>query len=120
MSSTLTSDEATWGSTTVLAGNAIEEVSELSDRSGGDLLVEGSAQLVHGLARHGLVDEYRLMMFPVVLGGGKRVFPEDMPAPARLTLVDSKAVGSACCCSSVIQTTTDVGEEDPMPCTTSV
>ncbi len=94
VSSTLTDDEAAWGSTTVLRGDVIEEVSRLRDRSGGNLLVEGSARLVHGLARHGLVDEYRLMVFPVVLGRGKRVFPEEMAEASKLTLADSRTVGS--------------------------
>jgi dihydrofolate reductase len=94
VSSTLTDEEARWGSTTVLRGDAIKEIATLRDGSGGNLLVEGSARLVHGLAQHGLVDEYRLMVFPVVLGGGKRVFPEEMAASAKLTLDDSRTVGS--------------------------
>jgi dihydrofolate reductase len=49
---------------------------------------------VHTLAQHGLVDEYRLMIFPILLGQGKRVFPDVMPAAARLTITDSRTVGS--------------------------
>ncbi len=94
VSSTLADDEATWGPTTVVRGDALAEVAKLKDGPGGDLLVEGSAQLVHSLTRHGLVDEYRLMVFPVVLGGGKRVFPGGMDDPSKLTLSDSRAVGS--------------------------
>jgi dihydrofolate reductase len=94
VSSTLNDAEAAWGSTTVIRQDPIEEIAKLRDRSGGNLLVEGSAQLVHGLARNGLVDEYRLMVFPVVLGRGKRVFPEDLAEASKLTLADSRTVGS--------------------------
>jgi dihydrofolate reductase len=86
VSSTLTDAEATWGPTTVLRGDAAAEVAALKDQPGGTLLVEGSAQLVHTLAQHGLVDEYRLMVFPVILGQGKRAFPDSMPDPATLTV----------------------------------
>jgi dihydrofolate reductase len=91
VSSTLRESEATWGPTTVLQ---VGGVAALKDQPGGNLLVEGSAQLVHSLARHGLVDEYRLMVFPVILGQGKRVFPDSMPAPAKLTVTNSRTVGS--------------------------
>jgi dihydrofolate reductase len=95
VSGTLADSEATWGDTTVLrAGDVAAEVAAIKNQPGGDLLVEGSARLVHSLAQHGLVDEYRLMVFPVILGQGKRVFPDSMPAPARFTLADSRTVGS--------------------------
>jgi dihydrofolate reductase len=94
VSSTLTDSEATWGPTTVVRGDVAAEVAAIKDQPGGDLLVEGSARLVHTLAQHGLVDEYRLMIFPVLLGQGKRVFPDVMPAAARLTITDSRTVGS--------------------------
>jgi len=95
VSSTLADGEATWGDTTVLRGGDIAaEVAAIKDQQGGDLLVEGSARLVHTLAQHGLVDEYRLMVFPVLLGQGKRLFPDSMPAPAKLTLTNSRTVGS--------------------------
>jgi dihydrofolate reductase len=94
VSSTLADGEATWGDTTVLRGDVAAEVAAIKDQPGGNLLVEGSAQLVHALARHGLVDEYRLMVFPVILGQGKRLFPDSMPEPARLTVADSRTVGS--------------------------
>ena len=96
VSGTLTDAEATWGPTTVLrAGDVAAEIAALKAQPGdGNLLVEGSAQLVHALAQHGLVDEYRLMVFPVILGQGKRTFPDSMPAPAKLTITDSRTVGS--------------------------
>ena len=94
VSSTLTDGEATWGETTVIRGDVAAEIARLKAQPGGDLLVEGSAQLVHTLAQHGLVDEYRLMVFPIVLGQGKRTFPDSMPAPAKLTITNSQTVGS--------------------------
>ncbi len=94
ISSTLTDDEATWDHTTVLRGDVTAEVVELKARPGGDILVEGSGELVHALIEHGLVDELRLMIFPIVLGRGKRLFPE-VDEPVRLTLTDAKAAGSA-------------------------
>jgi dihydrofolate reductase len=95
VSSTLADSEATWGPTTVLRGSDVAaEVAALKNQPGGDLLVEGSAQLVHALAQHGLVDEYRLMVFPVILGQGKRAFPDTMPAPAKLTVTNSRTLAS--------------------------
>jgi dihydrofolate reductase len=94
VSSTLNDDDATWGETTVLRGAVAAEVTALKSQPGGNLLVEGSAQLVHELARHGLVDEYRLLVFPVLLGAGKRVFPDDLPEATMLTVAESATVGS--------------------------
>ena len=78
----------------MLRGDVAAEVQALKNQPGGTLLVEGSAQLVHTLAQHNLVDEYRLMVFPVILGQGKRAFPDSMPVPAKLTITDSRTVGS--------------------------
>jgi len=58
----------------------------------GDILVAGSANLIQTLAKHNLVDEYRLMVYPIVLGQGKRLFQEGLPKTA-LKLVDTKHVG---------------------------
>jgi len=93
VSSTLTDAEATWGETTVIRGDVATEIAKLKTEPGGDLLVEGSCQLAHTLTQHGLVDEYRLMLFPIILGAGKRLFPDTMTEAAKLTLVDSKADG---------------------------
>lgn len=90
VSSTLAGDQATWGPTTVIRGDAVAEIAALKAAPGGDLLVEGSCQLAQALIGHGLVDEYRLMLFPIVLGAGKRLFPGQMSAAAALTLVDAK------------------------------
>jgi dihydrofolate reductase len=90
VSSTLTDADATWGPTTVIRGDVIAEITSLKAQPGGDLLVEGSSQLAQTLIQHGLVDEYRLMLFPVVLGAGKRLFPKEVNEPATLTLTDTK------------------------------
>src|SRR5438132_11028921 len=80
-----------WNNTSVLAGDLSKEVGRLKEQFEGDLLVAGSAQLVQGLLERDLVDELRLMVFPVVLGSGKRLFGES--GKKRLRLVDSKVVG---------------------------
>jgi dihydrofolate reductase len=93
VSNTLTDSEVTWTNSTVIRGDVEAEVAKLKAQAGGDLLVAGSAQLSHFLIEHGLVDEYRLMVFPVVLGSGKRLFPEVSDA-VRLTLAEAKPTGS--------------------------
>jgi dihydrofolate reductase len=90
VSSTLS--EAQWNNSRVLAGDVVEEVSRLRGGAGGDILVNGSAQLVQTLIEHELVDELRLMVFPVVLGSGKRLFGDATHKQA-LRLTDSRTVG---------------------------
>ena len=90
VSSTLKDPE--WSNSTVLDGDVAEEVSKLRQESDGEIVVHGSAQLVQALVDHGLVDELRLMVFPVVLGAGKRLFGETSDK-RRLRLADSKTVG---------------------------
>ena len=94
VSSTLTDDEAAWGPTTVIRGDVVAEIARLKAQPGGNLLVEGSAQLVQTLVAHDLVDEYRLMLFPIILGAGKRLFPATMPQPSTLHITSSATVGS--------------------------
>src|ERR1700680_105118 len=77
VSATLTDAEAVWGDTTVIRSDVAAEIAKLKAQPGGNLLVEGSSQLVHTLVQHGLVDEYRLMVFPIILGRGKRLFPDE-------------------------------------------
>ncbi len=88
-----TLDEAEWNNSTLIKENVAEEVSKLKQQPGQDILVNGSRTLVHTLMDHDLVDEYRLMVFPVVLGSGKRLFKEESDMKA-LRLVDSKTVGA--------------------------
>ena len=90
VSSTL--DEPEWNNSTVLKGDLADEVTKLRDKHEGDVVVHGSAKLVQGLIEHDLVDELRLMVFPVVLGAGKRLFGETSDKK-RLRLVDTKVVG---------------------------
>ena len=70
-----------------------KEVAGLKDEDGGPILVAGSRTLVHGLMEHGLVDELRLMIFPVVLGSGDRMFPET-PDKTPLKLADTRTFDS--------------------------
>ena len=90
VSSTL--NEPDWTNTTVVDGDLAEVVSELKGRHERDVLVHGSCQLVQELIDRDLVDELRLMMFPVVLGTGKRLFG-DTTEMKPLKLAESKAVG---------------------------
>ncbi len=90
VSSTLEQPE--WQNSTVLKGDVAEEVAKLKQELDGDIVVHGSAQLVETLVENDLVDELRLMVFPVVLGTGKRVFGETSDKKT-LRLVDSKQVG---------------------------
>ena len=90
VSSTLSEPE--WSNSTVLKGDVVEEVGKLKQELDGDIVVHGSARLVQTLIEHDLVDELRLMVFPVVLGSGKRLFG-DTSDKKPLRLVDSKMVG---------------------------
>jgi len=90
VSSTLENPE--WSNTTVISGDLAEEVAKLKDRYDGDIVVHGSASLVRALIDKDLVDELRLMVFPVVLGSGKALFGETGDKK-KLGLTDSKIVG---------------------------
>ena len=92
VSTTLRDADATWTNSTVIRDDVPGQVARLKSTVAGDILVAGSAQLVRTLAEHALVDEYRLMLFPVVLGSGKRLFGDRSPF-LTLRLVDSKPVG---------------------------
>jgi dihydrofolate reductase len=90
VSSTLENPE--WTNSTVIDGDVVAEVAKLREGPDGDIVVHGSVQLVQALIEHDLVDELRLMVFPVVLGSGKRLFG-DPGEKKKLRLVDSKTVG---------------------------
>jgi dihydrofolate reductase len=81
-----------WQNTTVISGNVADEIRELKDRTEGTILVAGSGTLVGTLLRDDLVDELRLMVFPTVLGRGKRLFPEGIDR-RKLKLAESRQVG---------------------------
>lgn len=93
VSSTLTDAEATWGETTVIRGDAIGHLARIRQEGSGVLLVHGSSQLAQDLISHGLVDELRLLVFPILLGEGKRLFPAALTDSARLVLTSSATAG---------------------------
>ena len=90
VSSTLSDPD--WTNTTVLEGDLADAVADVKERHDGDIVVHGSAQLAQALLEQDLVDELRLMVFPVVLGSGKRLFGDTNDKKA-LQLADSKTVG---------------------------
>ncbi len=83
-----------WGDATVLKGDAVQEVSELRQRVDGDIVVYGSGRLAQTLLEHDLVDEVRLMTYPVVVGAGARLFGGTSAAKP-MRLVDTRTVGDA-------------------------
>jgi dihydrofolate reductase len=74
-----------WRDTTVIRDNVIESVRALKAQPGGDILTDGSSQLVHALLEAGLVDELHLLLYPITLGSGKRVLPNGVHAAFELT-----------------------------------
>lgn len=90
VSSTL--DKAEWNNSTIIRGDLTEEVAKLKNEAGQNLLVFGSGELVSGLLQQHLLDELRLLVYPVVLGRGKRLFQEG--PPIALTVADTMAFSS--------------------------
>jgi dihydrofolate reductase len=88
-SSTLT--EATWGATTIWKGDIVSAAKGLKAQGHGEALIYGSASVVHQLASASLIDEYRLMVYPTILGAGKRLYPEG--ARSKLQLAECKQLG---------------------------
>jgi len=84
-----TLDKVEWNNSTLIKGNLAEKIGKLKEQPGQDIVVHGSGDLVQSLIREGLVDEYRLMVFPIVLGSGKRIFQESSDTKG-LKLVDAK------------------------------
>lgn len=94
VSSTLSAVQ--WNNSTLLSGDLAEKVAELKRRPGRELQVHGSPTLVRALLEQDLVDELRLIVFPVVVGAGRRLFPENGPATAlRLTDAKTTSTGAA-------------------------
>lgn len=85
--------EVTWRNTTLLRGDVAQEVAKLKEQPGKNIVVLGSGNLVQTLMEHDLVDEYSLSVFPIVLGGGKKLFPDDGQL-RRLRLADSKTTST--------------------------
>jgi dihydrofolate reductase len=91
--STTLEEPLEWNNSTLIKGDVAEEISKLKQQPGKDILVFGSGALVNTLMQHGLIDEYRLMVFPIVVGSGKRLFEDDIETTV-LELVDTKNFGS--------------------------
>lgn len=89
VSSTLKSADA-WRDSTIVSGNAIEEIRKLKSQSGKNIIMDGSSVLIHTLIENDLVDEYALHVYPLVLGTGKRLFPEGKHL--KLELIESSAL----------------------------
>ncbi len=83
---------AGWGPSTVLRSEA--DVAALKESDGGAIFIHGSGELARRLSRAGLIDRYHLLVFPVLLGTGKRVFPSDEPGEQKLVLRESEAYGN--------------------------
>jgi dihydrofolate reductase len=92
VSSTL-SEPLAWNNSSLIGSDVAGEVAKLKQGDGGPILVAGSQTLVHSLIENDLVDEYRVMVFPVLIGGGKRLFP-DSPEKRSLKLVETKPFDS--------------------------
>jgi dihydrofolate reductase len=90
VSSTMT--DPNWQNTTVINGDVIRQIRALKEESGHDIVVTGSITLSHALIEAGLVDQYRLFVYPVVQGRGRRLFPDGV-ALRKLALVEAKAFG---------------------------
>lgn len=89
VASTTLAEPLPWSNSTLLEGDAAEAVAELKEQPGKDLVVLGSGELVQSLMRRNLIDEYVLLIHPLVLGSGRRLFPDGSPTAA-LRLVDAK------------------------------
>jgi dihydrofolate reductase len=98
-SRTLTPDDLTWNNTTLLSpDHAVADVAALREQEGRDMAMWGSASLVKALLAEGLVDELNLMIEPILLGGGKRIFPDDgMPRPMELVNSVTASTGVQVC-----------------------
>ena len=92
VASTTLDEPLEWNNSTLIEGDLAEEVSRLKQQEGKDILVFGSGQLARTLMEHDLIDEYRLMVFPIVVGKGKRLFGETQEMKA-LELVSTRQVG---------------------------
>jgi dihydrofolate reductase len=82
--STTLGDATAWRNSTLIKDNVVEQVRALKEQPGKNILIDGSSVLIHTLARNDLVDEYHLMVYPLVLGGGKKLFADGAPLTLRL------------------------------------
>ncbi len=84
--------EVKWNNSRLMKGNAVDEITKLKQEAGQDIVVHGSRALVNWLLGHGLIDEYHLLVYPIVLGSGKRLFSDQ--ARGTLKLVESNSFGT--------------------------
>ena len=84
--------EAKWNNSRLIKGNVVQEISKLKQQPGQDILISGGAGLVHSLRQQDLIDEYRLLVYPIVLGSGKRLFRDG--SNTTLKLVETQTLGS--------------------------
>lgn len=106
VASTTLQEPLEWNNSTLIEGDVAEEVLRLKQQPGKEILIFGSGNLVNTLMRHNLIDEYRLMIFPMVVGSGQRLFAEGIDEMV-LELVDTETFGSGV----VVLTYQPAGEE---------
>jgi dihydrofolate reductase len=90
--STTLADVSLWRNSTLISDNVVEQVRALKEQTGKNILIDGSSVLVHTLIEHDLVDEFSLLVYPLVLGSGKKLFPDRMRV--NLKLVETRAIPS--------------------------
>ncbi|QBD78954.1 dihydrofolate reductase [Ktedonosporobacter rubrisoli] len=88
-----TLESAPWKESTIIRENVVEEIRKLKEQPGKDIIIDGSAALVHSLMGTDLIDEYHLLIVSYTMGRGRRFFPDGMP-PTKLQLVESKRLSS--------------------------
>jgi dihydrofolate reductase len=86
-----TLETAPWKESTIIRGNVVEELTKLKQQPGKDIIIDGSATLVQSLMGTDLIDEYRFLVLPYIMGRGRRFFPDGTP-PTQLRLVESKMI----------------------------
>jgi|SRR5699024_7947295 len=84
-----TLNHAEWSHSSLIKEKVVEQISQMKQESGQDIVIHGSGKLINSLLPHGLIDEFRLMVFPLVLGGGKRLFKETAD-PNQFKLLETK------------------------------
>jgi len=109
--STTLNDASAWRNSTLITGDVVEQVRALKEQPGKNILMDGSSVLIHTLAQHGLIDEYSLLVYPVVLGGGKKVFADGAHLNLRLVETQSFPTGVTLIHYAVERPTSD-GERD--------
>jgi dihydrofolate reductase len=82
--STTLKDASLWRNSTIISDNVVDQIRALKEQDGANIYVDGSSVLVHTLTEHDLVDEYSLLVYPIVLGSGKKVFPDGQRVNLRL------------------------------------